>query len=142
MPMTRNVTAFLPAPFHSFRIIPHTLLKTTFKDIRMLQENAIITLPGSKKLCPIPNPKNWEYQSKPAKAQKRRLLTSTDLDVFRISPLVLFRGLKKEKLRIEIGKKGILRKQLHISVTLFHFISTGEIHFFFILYTSPEKLLE
>ena len=35
----------------------------------------VITLPGSKKLCPAPKPKNCEYHSTPAKAQKRMLFT-------------------------------------------------------------------
>lgn len=89
IPMARNVTAFFPAPFHSFRIIPHTLLKTTFNDIRTLHEKSIITLSGSKKLCPIPKPKNCEYQSNPAKAQNKILFIKTAFDECFISPPVL-----------------------------------------------------
>lgn len=58
IPKARYTMDFLPEPFHSFRIMPQTLLKTTLSDINMLHENAIITLLGSKKLCPMPNPKN------------------------------------------------------------------------------------
>gem|GEM_PF-3870534 len=90
IPIARKNTAFLPAPTHSFRMIPQTLLKTTFNDMRMLHENAIITLSGSKKLCPIPNPKNCEYHKRPASAQKSRLLIKTDFDEFLISPPILF----------------------------------------------------
>ena len=90
IPIARKRTAFSPAPFHSFRITPHTLLNTTFSDMSMLHENAIITLSGSKKLCPIPRPKNWEYHNKPAKAQNNVLLIKTDRDERVISPPVLF----------------------------------------------------
>ena len=58
IPKTKNVIARLPAPVHSLSITPQTLLNITFSAIKILQEKAIITLPGSKKLCPIPNPKN------------------------------------------------------------------------------------
>ena len=58
IPKTKNVIARLPAPVHSLSITHQTLLNITFSAIKILQEKAIITLPGSKKLCPIPNPKN------------------------------------------------------------------------------------
>lgn len=77
IPKTRTVTVLEPAPFHSFRRMPQTLLKVTFSDIRILQEKAIITLPSARKLLPNANPKNWEYQRIPAKAQNNRLLVNT-----------------------------------------------------------------
>jgi len=58
IPNTKTAIARLLTPDHSLSIIPQTLLKITFSAIRILQEKAIITLPGSKKLCPMPNPKN------------------------------------------------------------------------------------
>src|SRR5690554_198396 len=88
--MARKIMAFFPAPFHSFRITPHTLLKTTLSDIRMLHEKAIITLSGSKKLWPMPRPKNCEYHSNPARAQNNILLVNTALDDRLISLPVLF----------------------------------------------------
>ena len=90
IPIISKITALFPAPFHSFKTMPHTLLKTTFNDIRILHENAIITLFGSKKLCPIPKPKNCEYHSNPAKAQNKTLFVNTDADELLISPPVLF----------------------------------------------------
>ena len=80
IPIAKKVTALFPAPFHSFKIMPQTLLNTTLSDISMLHENAIITLPGSKKLCPMPRPKNCEYQSSPANAQNKRLFVNTALE--------------------------------------------------------------
>lgn len=58
IPNTKKVIAFCPAPDHSLSITPQTLLNITFSAISILHEKAIITLPGSKKLCPMPNPKN------------------------------------------------------------------------------------
>ena len=51
----------------------------------MLHEKASMTGEPVKKLFPIPNPKNWEYQSKPAKAQNNKLLTPVDTDTEKYS---------------------------------------------------------
>ena len=76
-PSTSTPTVRTPTPFHSFNTMPHTLLNNTFNDMRILHEKAIITLPGVKKLCPAPKPKNCEYHSSPAKAQNSRLFAHT-----------------------------------------------------------------
>ena len=80
-PSINTEIVFDPAPFHSFNIIPHRLLNITFNDIRILHENAIIILPSSKKLCPIPNPKNCEYHNNPARAQKDKLFTQLEPEI-------------------------------------------------------------
>lgn len=54
--------------------MPHTLEKVTLSAMRMHQANAATTDPGSKKVCPMPKPKNCEYHSAPANAQNNRLL--------------------------------------------------------------------
>jgi len=48
IPNANTIIVFDPAPFHSFRTIPHTLLNVTFSDIRMLHEKAIMILPSLK----------------------------------------------------------------------------------------------
>lgn len=66
-------------PFHSFNKMPHTLEKTTFSDINILHEKASSTGDATKKVLPNSNPKNCEYHSNPAKAQKSTLLSSVGL---------------------------------------------------------------
>lgn len=39
-PMTNTLIVLDLTPFHSLRIIPHTLEKITFNDMRILQEKA------------------------------------------------------------------------------------------------------
>jgi hypothetical protein len=58
IPHIRTVMVFCCTPFHSFKRIPHILLKITFNDIRILHEKASIIGELAKKLLPIPNPKN------------------------------------------------------------------------------------
>ena len=55
-------------------MIPQTLLNVTFNAISMHQENVMSTAESVKKPLPRLNPKNWLYQSKPAKAQNTMLL--------------------------------------------------------------------
>jgi hypothetical protein len=76
MPITSTAIVLLPAPFHSFRMIPQMLLKAMFIDIRMLQAKAIMET-GSL-LSPIPMKKNCRYHKVPPMAEKMRLLTSTE----------------------------------------------------------------
>ena len=78
-PAANTVIVLVLHPFHSFSIMPHTLLNKTFKAIRIHQEKAIITLSGAKNDLPSPNPKNWQYHNTPAKAQNNILLTKTFL---------------------------------------------------------------
>ena len=72
-PVTNTVMVRLFDPFHSFKTIPQKLLNRMFNDIKMLHEKASITGASAKKLLPMPKPKNCEYQSRPAKAQKSTL---------------------------------------------------------------------
>ena len=73
--MTRTVIVFCEHPFHSFNIIPQTLEKVTFNDIKIHQEKVSNTGEDTRKPFPKLNPKNWLYQSTPAKAQNKILLT-------------------------------------------------------------------
>ena len=73
-PQTNTPTVLADTPRHSRRIMPHTLEKVTLSAMRMHQANAATTDPGSKKVCPMPKPKNCEYHSAPANAQNSRLL--------------------------------------------------------------------
>ena len=57
--------------------MPHRLLNSTLSDMRMLHEKASISGASAKKLLPMPSPKNCEYHSTPASAQKSTLLTHT-----------------------------------------------------------------
>ena len=93
MPSPNVAIVFALVPFHSFKTMPQMLLQIIFNDINMLQENEIITPFGSKKLLPMPNAKNCEYQRIPAKAQKSRLLVVIAADVLKICidvPFFLF----------------------------------------------------
>lgn len=61
-------------PFHSLRIIPHTLLNVTLSAISMHHENVSSTAESVRKPLPRLNPKNWLYHNRPARAQKMMLL--------------------------------------------------------------------
>ena len=61
-------------PFHSFKMIPHTLEKVTLSDMRMHHEKVSNTGEEARKPLPKLNPKNWLYHKIPANAQKSRLL--------------------------------------------------------------------
>ena len=56
----------------------------------MLHEKASITGALAKKLLPMPKPKNCEYQSSPANAQKSTLFVKVELGTERQSLPVLF----------------------------------------------------
>ena len=64
-------------PFHSLRIMPQTFENTTLSAMRM--QNARVVSTGDEVRKPLPrlSPKNWLYQSNPARAQNNRLLTIT-----------------------------------------------------------------
>jgi hypothetical protein len=62
-PIDRTKMVLLLDPFHSFKMIPQTLLNTMFKAIRILQPNASNVT--GKRLCPIPKKKNCRNQSVP-----------------------------------------------------------------------------
>jgi len=68
-------------PFHSLSRIPQTLLKVTFKAIRIDQEKASMMALSARKLLPMDKPKNCEYHNKPANAQNSRLFTHTEPSV-------------------------------------------------------------
>lgn len=48
MPQTKTTIVCRLTPFHSFNIMPHTLLKITFSYIKMLHEKASITGDSAK----------------------------------------------------------------------------------------------
>lgn len=81
-PTISTMIVCLLTPFHSFNTIPQTLLNSTFRDINILHEKAIMIPVGSKKLFPTPNPKNCEYHKTPAKAQNNKLLPHTEPEDF------------------------------------------------------------
>ena len=64
-------------PFHSFRMIPHTLEKVTLSAIRMQKEKVMRSGESAKNPCPKDSPKNWLYHNAPANRQKTRLLPQT-----------------------------------------------------------------
>ena len=57
-PTTNTVMVLEEQPFHSFKIIPHTLEKVTFSDIKIHQEK--VSNAGEEVRNPLPklNPKN------------------------------------------------------------------------------------
>lgn len=81
---------FRPAPFHSFRMMPHTLDAITLSDMSMLHEKAYSVLSCGMKLLPVSSPKNWLYHSTPARAQKRVLFRKTAGETLKYSRVVLF----------------------------------------------------
>ena len=79
MPMRRTVMVLPLQPFHSFNMIPQTLLNVTFNAMRMQKEKVMSS--GDSRRNPWPNdkPKNWLYHNAPARRQNRILLPQTDL---------------------------------------------------------------
>ena len=73
-PTTSTVMVLLEQPFHSLRIMPHTLLNVTLRAINMHQENVSSTAESVRKPLPRLSPKNWLYQRRPARAQNTMLL--------------------------------------------------------------------
>lgn len=74
MPATSTAMVFCEQPFHSFSIIPHTLLKVTLRAISMHHENVSSTGESVRNPLPRLRPKNWLYHSSPARAQNTMLL--------------------------------------------------------------------
>ena len=77
IPVTRMAIVVRSQPFHSLRMMPHTLLKTTFSAMRMQNESVVSTGEEVRKPLPKESPKNWLYHSAPARKQKKRLLPHT-----------------------------------------------------------------
>ena len=65
---------FFDTPFHSLRMMPHTLLNTTLRAIRMQKAKVVSVGLSVRKPLPKLRPKNWLYHSNPANAQNNRLL--------------------------------------------------------------------
>ena len=61
IPQTSTATVFLEQPFHSLRIIPQTLLNTTFRAIRIHHENVRSVAESLRKPLPRLSLKNWLY---------------------------------------------------------------------------------
>ena len=57
-PITNTLMVFELQPFHSFRIIPHTLLNTTLSAIRIQNDNVVRASEEVRKPFPIDSPKN------------------------------------------------------------------------------------
>ena len=68
---------FCEHPFHSLSMMPHTLLNTTLRAMRMQNESVISVGDSVRKPLPSDSPKNWLYHKAPARAQNRRLLPQT-----------------------------------------------------------------
>ena len=64
-------------PFHSLRMMPHTLENTTLSAIRMQKERVISVGDSVRNPLPRLKPKNWLYHRAPARRQKSRLLAHT-----------------------------------------------------------------
>ncbi len=77
--MTNTAIVLREAPFHSRRMIPHTLEKVTLSAINIQNEKVSRVSLSAKNPLPRLNPKNWLYHSSPAKQQKSRLLAHTVL---------------------------------------------------------------
>ena len=73
-PTTKTVMVLDEQPFHSFKMIPHTLEKVTFSDIKIHHEKVSNTGDEAKNPLPRLSPKNWLYHKIPAKAQNNKLL--------------------------------------------------------------------
>ena len=78
MPNSNTPMVALEQPFHSLRMMPHTLENTTLRAIRMQKARVVSTGEDSKKPLPNDQPKNWLYHRPPAMAQKMRLFTHTE----------------------------------------------------------------
>ena len=74
MPSMSTVIVVREHPFHSLRIMPHTLEKTTLSAMSMHHEKARSVGDEVRNPLPSESPKNWLYHSTPAKAQNNRLL--------------------------------------------------------------------
>ena len=77
IPMVSTIIVFCEQPFHSLRIMPQTLEKTTLSAIRI--QNASVSSVGDSARKPLPSarPKNYEYHNAPANRQNNRLLPQT-----------------------------------------------------------------
>lgn len=73
IPVIRTATVFPEHPFHSLRMMPQTLENVTFNAMSMHQLKVISDSDEVRKPFPRLSPKNWLYQSRPARAQKSRL---------------------------------------------------------------------
>lgn len=78
IPITSTVIVLEEHPFHSLRIIPHTLENTTFNAISMQNESVISVGDSVRKPLPRASPKNWLYQRAPAKRQNNILFAQTE----------------------------------------------------------------
>ena len=78
-PITNTLMVFELQPFHSLRIIPQTLLNTTLRAIKIQNDNVVRASEEVRKPLPIDSPKNWLYQSAPAKRQNRALFAHTSV---------------------------------------------------------------
>jgi len=74
MPVISTKIVFGEQPFHSLRMIPHTLLNTTLRAMSMQNENVVRTGDEVRKPLPKARPKNWLYHNAPAMAQNKMLL--------------------------------------------------------------------
>ena len=77
IPTISTVMVFAEQPFHSLRMMPHTLEKVTFSAIRMQKARVISVGDSVRNPFPSDRPKNWLYHRPQAKAQKMRLLSHT-----------------------------------------------------------------
>ena len=58
IPVINTMMVLREQPFHSLRMMPHTLENVTFRAIRIQNARVSIALPLSKKLRPSDSPKN------------------------------------------------------------------------------------
>ena len=58
MPTINTVMVFLEQPFHSFRMMPHTLENTTFSAIRIQNDRVMRVGDSVRKPFPNDKPKN------------------------------------------------------------------------------------
>ena len=77
MPATRVAIVLPEQPFHSLRMMPHTLENTTLSAIRMQNERVMSVGDPVRNPFPKARPKNWLYHSAPARRQNRMLLNHT-----------------------------------------------------------------
>ena len=74
IPSTSTTMVLREQPFHSLRMIPHTLENTTLSAISMQKANVISAGESVRKPFPRLSPKNWLYHKPPAKTQNHRLV--------------------------------------------------------------------
>ena len=72
MPSNSTPIVALEQPFHSLRMMPHTLEKTTLRAIKMQKASVVSTGEDTKKPLPNDNPKNWLYFCTTNRRQWRR----------------------------------------------------------------------